>query len=68
MGQGQGVEAKKSGCSPSPLRARRKSRSEKDVMKTYLGNKYFWPSYDARCGSKVLIKPQKVRGQYENSL
>ena len=62
MGQGQGVEAKKSGCSPSPLRARRKSKSEKDVMKTCLGNKYFWPSYDTKCGSKALIWPERAKG------
>ena len=62
MGQGQGVEAKKSGCSPSPLRARLKSRSEPEVIKTYIENKYFWPSYDTKCGSKVLIWPEKAKG------
>ena len=55
MSQVQGVEAKKSGCSPSPLRARRKSRSEPKVIKTYLESKYFWPLYDVRCVSKILI-------------
>ena len=55
MGQGQGVEAKKSGCSPSPLRARTKSRSGPEVIKTHLGNKHFLPSNDTRCSSKVLI-------------
>ena len=62
MGQGQGVEAKKSGCSLSPLRARRKSRSEPKVIKTYLENKYFWPSYDTKCGSKALIWPERAKG------
>ena len=62
MGQGQGVEAKKSGCSPSPLRARHKSRSEPEVIKTYLENKDFWPSYDTKCGSKALIWPEKAKG------
>ena len=62
MGQGQGVEAKKSGCSLSPLRAMVKSRSEPEVIKTYLDNEYFWPSYDTKCGSKALIWPEKVKG------
>ena len=61
MGQGQGVEAKKIGCSPSPLRARLKSKSEPKVIKTYLENKYFWPSYDNKCGSKALIWLEKAK-------
>ena len=67
MGQGQGVEAKKSGCSLSPLRARTKSRSGPEVIKTYLGNKYFWPSNDTRCASKVLISPKKVKGNQKTT-
>ena len=64
MGQGQGVESKKSGCSPSPLRARRKSRSEPEVIKMYLENKYFWPSSDTKCGSKALIWCGNAKGNH----
>ena len=67
MGQGQGVEAKKSGCSPSPLRARHKSRSEKDVMKMYLGNKYFWPSNEPYVGLKSSFNMKRLGGDMKTA-
>ena len=67
MGQGQGVEAKKSGCSLSPLRARRKCWFEKDVMKTYLGNKYFGIQMMPDVGLKSSFNMKRLGGNMKTA-
>ena len=61
MGQGQGVEAKKSGCRRTAFCARLKSKSGIFAIKVKLGNRYFGLSYDTRNGSKVPKKSGKVK-------
>ena len=60
MGQGQCVEAKKSGCRRTAFCARLKSKSGIFAIKVKLGNRYFGLSYDTRNGSKALRQPGKV--------
>ena len=61
MGQGQRVEAKKSGCRRTAFCARLKSKSGIFAIKVKLGNRYFGLSYDTRNGSKALRQPGKVK-------
>ena len=60
MGQGQCVEAKKSGCQRTAFCARLKSKSGIFAIKVKLGNRYFGLSYDTRNGSKALRQPGNV--------
>ena len=60
MGQGQRVEAKKSGCRRTAFCARLKSKSGIFAIKVKLGNRYFGLSYHTRNGSKALRQPGKV--------
>ena len=60
MGQGQRVEAKKSGCRRTAFCARLKSKSGIFAIKVKLGNRYFGLSYDTRNGSKALKQPGKA--------
>ena len=60
MGQGQRVEAKKSGCRRTAFCARLKSKLGIFAIKVKLGNRHFGLSYDTRNGSKALRKPDKV--------
>ena len=67
MGQGQCIEAKKSGGRRTSLSASLKSRSRLTALKMSLGNRYFATSYDARNVSKALKKPGKVKGSIKTA-
>ena len=67
MGQGQCVEAKKSGCRRTAFCARLKSKSGIFAIKVKLGNRHFGLSYDTRNGSKALIQPGKVKGSIKRA-
>ena len=60
MGQGQRVEAEKSGCRRTAFFARLKSKSGIFAIKVKLRNRYFGLSYDTRNGSKALRQPGNV--------
>ena len=60
MGQGQHVEAKKSGSRRTAFCARLKSKSGIFAIKVKLGNRYFGLSYNTRNGSKALRQPGNV--------
>ena len=67
MGQGQRIEAKRSGGQRTSLSASSKSKSRLIAPKMHFGNRYFWPSYDARKLSKALIQPGKVKGSIKRA-